>query len=345
MKTTTEMPDTHIADSYTHSHNVESAHESGGSFFGHLWASLAATVILGIICCGLYPLLIWAIAQAVFPWQANGSLVKADGSHVVSDKDIADAHGSYLLGQAFLLPGYFHLRPSAANNSPGTTAGGYSVTAGYDPTSSGGTNFGPLSDELINGANVSPTPPATQPSEFLAYDGIRLRTIHYAVDNNISFKLFHATYAKNDDGTYTLNRQDEVPLKNYQDAQGNLNDIKLVDDFPHPTADSEYARTVLIAGDFAVPIPGDAVTASGSGLDPHISLENAKLQEGRVAAARNIKPVVVDAMIQEHTDQPSLGFLGDPGVNVLMLNIALDAKYPLPAPPATQPTTQPTTQP
>jgi len=325
MKTTLDTPDTHIADSYTHSHNVDSAHEGSGSFLGHLWASIAATVILGIICCGLYPLLIWAIAQAAFPWQANGSLVTKDGTHTVKE---SEASGSYLLGQTFVLSGYFHPRPSAAGN-------------GYDPTSSGGSNLGPLSDQLINGKAAAPaTPPASAP----AYDGIRLRTIHYAVDNNIAFKLFHAVYVKNDDGTYTLKRQEEVPLKNYQDAQGNLNDVALVDAFPHPTADTEYARTVLIAGDFAVPIPGDAVTASGSGLDPHISLDNAKLQIARVAAARNIKPEVVDAMVQANTDQPSLGFLGDPGVNVLMLNIALDAKYPLPAP-ATQPTTQPTTQP
>lgn len=341
------MPDTHVADSYTHSHSAESAHESGGSFLGHLWASIAATVILGIICCGLYPLLIWAIAQALFPWQANGSLVKADGSHVVSEKDIADAHGSALLGQTFFLPGYFHPRPSAANNSPGTASTPYSPTGGYDPTSSGGTNFGPLSDELINGQTSSPTAPATQPAEFLVYDGIRLRTIHYAMDNGISFKLYRVKWNKPQDQDYLV-RIAEVPLSTFLDSSGNLQDIKLVDSFPGlagnrnpPTVAAGQDSTYVVAGDFAVPIPGDAVTASGSGLDPHISLENARLQENRVAAARNIKPEVVDAMIQEHTDQPSLGFLGDPGVNVLMLNIALDAKYPLPAAPATQPTTQP----
>jgi K+-transporting ATPase ATPase C chain len=291
-----------------------------------LWASIAATVILTIICCGLYPLFVWGVAQAVFPDKANGSLVKKDGT-ATSDETLAV--GSSLLGQTFALPGYFHPRPSAANNSAGSS---YSPGGGYDPTASGGSNYGPLSDELINGQTTSPTPPATQPAEFLAFDGIRLRTIHYAVDNSIAFKLHHAVYEKAADGTYTLVTKDEVPLKTFQDAQGNLRDIALVDAFPHPTADSEYTRTVLIADSFAQPIPGDAVTASGSGLDPHISPENAELQKSRIAAARNIKPEQVEELIAAHTDKPDLGILGDPGVNVLLLNLALDSKYPLPKP-------------
>ena len=293
----TNNPDTQKPDS----------NESGGSFFGHLWASIAATIILGIICCGIYPLIIWGVAQAVFPNQANGSLVKKDGTPTVKD---AEAVGSALLGQNFSLAGYFHPRPSAAG-------------AGYDAANSGGSNLGPLSDKLINGQTTSPTPPATQPAESLTYDGIRLRTIHYAMDNGIAFKLYNVA----PDGTRA-----EVALKKFQDAQGNLNDIALVDAFPHPTTPDDAKRTVLIADDFAQPIPGDAVTASASGLDPHISPENAELQKSRIAAARNIKPEQVEDMINAHTDKPSLGILGDPGVNVLMLNLALDAKYPLPAP-------------
>ena len=90
-------------------------------------------------------------------------------------------------------------------------------------------------------------------------------------------------------------------------------------------------------------IPGDAVTASGSGLDPHISPANADLQKGRVAQARGIRPEQVQELIEQNTDKPDLGVLGDPGVNVLMLNLALDAKYPIPAPPATQPSAAPNT--
>jgi len=301
--------------------------ETGGSLLEHLWASVATTVILTVICCGMYPLVVFGVAQTIFPGKANGSLLKKDGTFT---SDPTQAVGSALLGQPFSQPGYFHPRPSAANNSPGTTAGAYSPGGGYDPTSSGGTNFGPLNDELINGLTTSPTPPAKLPVEFLAYDGIRLRTIHYAVDNGIAFKLHHAVYVKNPDGSYDLRATDEVPLKAFQDAHGNLLDVALVDAFPHPTADSEYSRTVLIADSFAQPIPGDAVTASGSGLDPHISPDNAEIQKARVALARKITPDQVEELIKAHTDGPDLGVLGDPGVNVLMLNLALDAKYPMP---------------
>ena len=86
---------------------------------------------------------------------------------------------------------------------------------------------------------------------------------------------------------------------------------------------------MLVAGDFATPIPGDAVTASGSGLDPHISPDNAAIQESRVAKARGISADDLQKLIDANTDQPGLGILGDPGVNVLMLNLALDSKYPV----------------
>jgi potassium-transporting ATPase KdpC subunit len=72
------------------------------------------------------------------------------------------------------------------------------------------------------------------------------------------------------------------------------------------------------------PVPADAVTGSASGLDPHISLENAALQAPRVAKERGIKVEDLRAMISQYTDQPDLGFLGDAGVNVLRLNLALD---------------------
>jgi K+-transporting ATPase ATPase C chain len=234
-----------------------------------------------------------------------------------------------LIGQNFSAPGYFHPRPSAAG-------------AGYDASNSGGTNLGPLSDKLINGATQTPPPaataaanppsapqaasaPAPPPAETLAFDGIRLRVIHYCVDNGIAFKL----YRIKSDGA----RIAEVPLSKYQDKDGNLLDTKLVDDFPHPPTDPAD-KTAVIAADFATLIPGDAVTGSGSGLDPHISPENAVLQAQRVADARKLPKAKVLELIKQNTDQPNLGFLGDPGVNVLMLNIALDKLAPLAAPPA-----------
>jgi len=288
----------------------------GGSLLRQIWAAIAVTIVLGIICCAIYPFVIWRIAQWVFPIQANGSLLKKDGTYTSDD---SQAVGSALIGQQFTAAQYFHPRPSAANNTAGTS---FSSTAGYDPTSSGGTNFGPLSDKLINGAtNPATTQPTTQP-ESLNYDGVRLRTIHYAVDNGLSFKL----YSQRADGT---GDKVEVPIKKFEDAQGNLQDVNLVDAFPHPPSDTPD-RMVLTAGPFTnssgdvVLIPGDAVTSSGSGLDPHISPANAALQVSRVAAARKMSPDKVKALVQKYTDGPDLGILGDPGVNVLRLNIALD---------------------
>ena len=76
-------------------------------------------------------------------------------------------------------------------------------------------------------------------------------------------------------------------------------------------------------------IPADAVTASGSGLDPNISPQNAAIQVDRVAAARHVSPAAIQALVAQHTQGRTLGFLGEPRVNVLTLNIALDEKYPV----------------
>ena len=328
-KASHEKPQVNATDTKTASiapQTIDATDDRGGSILGHIWASIGVTLVLGVVCCGLYPLAIWAISQAIFPIQANGSLVKKDGTFTTDD---TQAVGSYLIGQNFSAPGYFHPRPSAAG-------------AGYEANSSGGTNLGPLSDKLINGATQTPPPPAAAPTpqpagateapapaappaETLAFDGIRLRVIHYCVENGIAFKL----YTIKPDGT----RIAEVPLSKYQDKDSNLLDTKLVDDFPHPPTDP-VDKTPVIAADFATLIPGDAVTGSGSGLDPHISPENAAIQAQRVADARNLPKKKVLELIRQNTDQPNLGFLGDPGVNVLMLNIALDKV----APPAAAPT-------
>ena len=214
------------------------------SFLEHLYSASAFAIVFIVICCGLYPLVVWAIAQAVFPIQANGSLVTKTGAFTA---DPEQAVGSMLLAQNFAAAQYFHPRPSAAGN-------------GYDASSSGGTNLGPLSDKLING-------------------------IHDA---------------KNADGT--------------DNPAGNFDGIKdLV---------AAYRTENALPADAIV--PADAVTRSASGLDPHVSLENAALQAARVAQARGLTASAVRRLIDKYTDAPALGILGEPGVNVLMLNLALD---------------------
>ena len=311
------------------------------SLLGHLRACLAITVLLTVVVCGIYPLVVWGLAQAVFPFQANGSLITAKDGTVI---------GSTLLGQPFSDPKYFHPRPSAAGN-------------GYDPTSSGGSNLGPTSAKLINGDTKAATPPsppdasataataapadataasaaatasatapadatatatavaatasATTPADATAAaaasasaaaaapqvvdnDGIKLRVLHYCDDNSIPFEGIQ-------DGK-------TVDLAPYKTSDG-WDEVKLITAFN----DSDHPLTVKADK----PIPADAVTASASGLDPHISVANALLQAPRVAKARGLDEAAVRNLIAANTEG-AWGLFGDPGVNVLRLNLALD---------------------
>jgi potassium-transporting ATPase KdpC subunit len=187
--------------------------------FSHLRSAVLATLVLAAVCCGVYPLVVFGIAQAVFPDQANGSLIVGKDGMV---------RGSRLLGQGFTADKYFHPRPSAAGN-------------GYDAANSSGSNLGPTSQKLS--------------------DAIKQRITAYRRENGLR--------------------------------------------------DTD-------------PVPADAVTASGSGLDPHISLRNAELQTARVAKVRALSVERIRALIQRNTDSADLGVLGEPGVNVLRLNLALD---------------------
>jgi len=184
--------------------------------------SLIVTAILLVICCGIYPLVVFGAGQLLFPKQANGSLVMD-----ASGKPIA----STLLGQTFSADKYFAPRPSAAGN-------------GYDSTSSGGSNLGATSQAL--------------------HDAVKQRVSDYRKANNLP------------------------------DSQ---------------------------------PVPADAVEASASGLDPHISLKNAALQLPRVARARGMSEDDLKALVVKYTDGRDFGILGEPGVNIVKLNLALDGKY------------------
>ena len=189
-----------------------------------LLMTIVTTVLLGVI----YPLGITAIAQVVFPDQANGQLIKRDSTVV----------GSRIIGQGFSSPGYFHSRPSAAG-------------MGYDAANSAGSQLGPTNRTLID-----------------------------AVKANV-----------------------------------------------------DAARKEISCGDGrsgpCPAVPVDLVTTSASGLDPHLSPAAADFQVPRVARERGMSETDVRRLVDAYTEGRQLGFLGEPRVNVLELNLALDHEQPM----------------
>src|ERR1700680_1037699 len=183
--------------------------------------------------------------------------------------------GSSLIGQPFAKPEYFHPRPSAAGN-------------GYDATQSGGTNLGPTSAKLLHGT----TKMDNKKNEVVDFDGINLRVVHYCIDNDIPY-------------------ESSVPLDQFKDSHGDLDDVKLIKAFNDDKAPLLFTPKS--------PIPQDAVTASASGLDPHISPANAGTQAMRVAKVRGVSADQVKQLIAQFTERPDWGFLGEPRVNVLLL--------------------------
>jgi K+-transporting ATPase ATPase C chain len=170
--------------------------------------------------------------------------------------------------------------------------------SGYDATASGGTNLGPTSAKLLHGT----TKMDDKKNEVVDFDGIADRVVHYCVDNDIPYET-------------------SVPLEQFKDSHGDLDDVKLIKAF---NDDKEPLMFTPKS-----PIPQDAVTASASGLDPHISPANAETQAARVAKARGILADQIKQLIPEFTDRADWGFLGEPRVNVLLLNVALDQRFPV----------------
>ena len=187
--------------------------------------ALVSLLLLTLITGVIYPLVVTGIAQALFPSQANGSLIIKDGQAV----------GSKLIGQSFDDPKYFWGRLSATGTFP------YNAFNAENLTGSSGSNYGPLNPALISM------------------------------------------------------------------VQARIDALKAAD--PANSA----------------PVPVDLVTSSGSGLDPHISIAAALYQVHRVAQARGLTDAQVKALVDKYTEGRQLGFLGEPRVNVLELNLALDA--------------------
>lgn len=279
------------------------------------WAALRALLVLTAITGLAYPLFVWAVAQLPgLREHAEGSILTADGKPV----------GSRLIGQSFAdsggnpLPQYFQSRPSAAG-------------AGYDPTSSGGSNLGP---ESIVDAPGKPSL-LTQVCARSAAVG-RLE----GVDGSRPFCTGGGVGAV-------------LSVIGPRDARGNVVHPTRVVSVNEPCGstpapfltlyqgvrvecaqtaeDYSIGQTVPVRG--AAPaspaVPADAVTASGSGLDPNISTAYADIQVARVAHARSVSPDQIRAVVAQNRSGRALGFFGEPGVNVLQLNLQLDHRYPV----------------
>src|SRR5579864_8968767 len=169
---------------------------------------------------------------------------------------------------------------------------------GYDASSSGATNLGPTSAKLLHGT----TKMDDKKTEVVDFDGIDDRIVHYCLDNDIPY-------------------ESSAPLDQFKDSHGDLDDVKLIKAFNDDKAPLVFTPKA--------PIPQDAVTASASGLDPHISPANAEAQAARVAKARGVSAEQVTPLISQFTERPDWGFLGEPRVNVLLLNVALDQRFPV----------------
>jgi K+-transporting ATPase ATPase C chain len=286
-------------------------------------AALRALLVFTVLCGIAYPLVVTAVAQIPgLRDNANGSLAK------VGDQAV----GSSIIGQNFTddkggaLAQYFQSRPSAAGD-------------GYDLDSTSASNLGPesiedtLGDPALDpnseegdGSSLSLLSQVCSRSkavgELEGVDGSR----PYCTSEGLGAVL-RVFYSEGLTGTVTRavsvnQRCPATPfISTYKGVQ--VECAKFGED---------YSGGVLTPIKGNAPdnpaVPADAVTASGSGLDPQISPEYAKLQLARVAKARGIAEADVAKLVDAHTTGRALGFMGEPGVNVLELNLELDRKYP-----------------
>ncbi|OBI39374.1 potassium-transporting ATPase subunit C [Mycobacterium colombiense] len=295
------------------------------------WAALRTLLVLTVITGLAYPLFIWLVAQ--FPGlrdQAEGSILTAHGKPV----------GSRLIGQAFTdkdgnaLPQYFQSRPSAAGD-------------GYDPTSTGGSNLGP---ESIVDTLADPSQLAAGKSA--ADAGFKPSLLTTVCSRSVTVGKLEGV-----DGSRPFCTGGGVgavlSVIGARDARGNVVHPTRVVSVNEPCGsttmpflslyegvrvecakygeDYSIGQTVPIRG--AAPadpaVPADAVTASGSGLDPNISPAYADIQVARVAKVRHVSPDQIREVVAQNSSGRGLGFFGEPCVNVLQLNLQLDRRYPV----------------
>ena len=290
------------------------------SWISQHWAALRALIVLTVLTGILYPVLIFGIAQLPgLHHNADGSLIKRDGSTI----------GSSLIGQSFTdsdgnaLPQYFQSRPSDAGD-------------GYDPTSTSASNLGPdnVVDTLPNPADKTDTGTQSLLTQ------VCTRSLDVGKLEGVSGARPYCT----PDGigaVLVVVRQGGLP-------HGKITAVYSVNqESPAVPFISTYKGVPVQSGKFGVdytklgtitpirgnapanpPVPADAVTASGSGLDPQISPAYADLQAPRIARVRGTDVATVDNLIKKYTVGRALGFMGEPAVNVLQLNVALDAQFP-----------------
>ncbi|MER6584212.1 potassium-transporting ATPase subunit C [Micromonospora chalcea] len=278
-----------------------------------LRAVLVFTVLLGL----LYPLALVAAGRLPgLDGRADGSLLTVDGRTV----------GSSLIGQSFTdadgnpIPRYFQSRPSAAGD-------------GYDPTATAASNLGPesvvdtLSADPADSTSSLLTQVCARSKAIGELDGVDGRRPYCTPDGvGAVLAVFRA------DGltgriTRVVSVNQAAPATPFVATwQG----VPVEAARPGHDYVAEGGIVTPVRGDAPArpAVPADAVTASGSGLDPHISPAYARLQVARVARERGADPAAVRRLVAEHTTGRALGFMGEPGVNVLELNLALDEAFP-----------------
>ncbi|MEZ0363983.1 potassium-transporting ATPase subunit C [Mycobacterium sp. pUA109] len=280
------------------------------------WAALRALLVFTVLLGVGYPVFVWLVAQAPgLHSRAEGSIVTAGGTPVASA----------LIGQAFTdaaghpLPRYFQSRPSAAGS-------------GYDPTASGASNLGPESIVDTPGQPSLLTQVCARSAAIGRLEG---------VDGSRPFCTGTGVGAV-------------LSVIGPRDARGNVPQPTRVVSVNEPcaaghrpflasyrgvavqcaTPGEDYAIGQLVPVRGAAPerpqVPADAVTASGSGLDPDISPAYADIQVARVARARHVTAAQIRAVLDRHRRGRELGFLGEPRVDVVALNLDLDRTYPVP---------------